>query len=71
MIDVYVRGVEQAEGQLLGQFTPSQVLELPNLFKTFETHVGDDGPAGFSHAQFVSTNGNGCYFEIVVDTVTE
>ena len=71
MIDVYVRSLEQAEGQLLGRFTPSQVLELPNLFKTFEAHVGDNAPAGFSHAQFVSTNGSGCYFEIIVDTEME
>ena len=71
MIDVYVRNIEQVKGQLLGQFTPSQVLELPNLFEMFKTCVDDEGPTSFLAARFVVSDGGDCYFEIIVDTETE
>lgn len=71
MVTVYVREVEQLDAQLLGEFLPSEILCLPNLFKTFETYIWDDddsdtiGPCIFNAAQFIS-NETGTFLEIIV-----
>ena len=73
MIAVYVREVEQLTGQFLGEFLPSEILCLPDLFKTFETHIWDDtdaiGPCIFDAAQFVS-NETGVFLEVIVKVRT-
>ncbi len=69
MISVYVREIEQLAGTFLGRFSASDLRQLPDLFRTFDTHVFDDpdiiGPCTFSAAQFVS-NETGAFFEIII-----
>lgn len=72
MIDVYVREVEQLEGQYLGEFSPADIRQLPDLFKMFDTQIWEDpdgiGPCRFDAGQFVA-NETGVFFEIVVTVI--
>lgn len=65
MIKVYVRN-ESGEKQLLGEFEPVEIPQLPNLFKTFLTRDDVTGDAFLcAQAEFV-IGAEETYFEIVV-----
>ena len=66
MIKVYVRDETGDNSQLLGEFEPVEIPQLPNLFKTFTTRVTKTGDAGQCiQAEFVVDNDE-TFFEIVV-----
>jgi len=65
-IEVRVRNIEDAEATFLGHFAPDQILELPNLFRTFTTYDANCDALGFAAAQFVFAEDGSIYFEIVV-----
>jgi hypothetical protein len=74
MINVYVRESEQLDGQYLGDFSPSDLHQLPDLFKMFDTFIWDDpdsiGPCRFEAGQF-TVNETGVFFEIIVIVTKE
>ncbi len=66
MIKVYVRDRIGENRQLLGEFYPDEIPQLPNLFKTFLTRADTTGETGDCvQAEFVIGN-EGTYFEIVI-----
>ncbi len=68
MIKVYVRDQIGESRQLLGEFEPVEISQLPNLFKTFLTRSNITGETGNCvQAEFVIGD-EGTYFEIVVGT---
>ena len=74
MISVYVREINQEEGNELGEFKPGELKSLVNLFQSYSTFaITIDGRAKFaieckfSSARFVSgPDSDGAYFEIIV-----
>ena len=68
MIKVYVRNQSGENQQLLGEFYPDEISQLPNLFKTFLTRADTTGGTGVCvQAEFVIGD-EATYFEIVIDT---
>ena len=69
MIKVYVRNQSGENQQLLGEFYPDEISQLPNLFKTFLTRATNTtGAKGVCvQAEFVIGH-EATYFEIVIDT---
>ena len=66
MIKVYVRDQVGENQQLLGEFEPGEISQLPNLFKTFVTRAGTTGDVGSCvQAEFVIGDEE-TYFEIVI-----
>ena len=64
MITVYVREIDQTDGQNLGEFTPEQIKPLVETFKWFPTMV-EDRECLYYGAQYVANAGT--YFEIIVE----
>ncbi len=68
MIKVYVRDQIAENRQLLGEFEPVEISQLPTLFKTFLTRSNITGDTGVCvQAEFVIGAGK-TYFEIVIGT---
>jgi hypothetical protein len=66
MIKVYVREDLELKGLFLGEFAPYDLCEMVGRFKEFDTFVmASENLCHFDLAQFVS-DGDSCYFEIVV-----
>jgi len=70
VIAVKVRCLEQEESVLLGLFTPGEVLQIPNLFKTFPSFDFCHSEMYLVAAQFV-IDANDAFFEIVVEEASE
>ena len=65
MIEVRVRCIQQAEATHLGWFTPEEIPQIPNLFKTFPSFDLDRSGMYLDAAQFV-IDVDSVYLEIVV-----
>jgi len=70
MIDVYVREVNDVEGQKLGEFMPEDLPRLIHSFMEYPTYMEDANeeiPAGNEvFGQYVHSASKGVYFEIVL-----
>ena len=66
MITVYVREIDQTDGQNLGEFTPEQIKPLVETFKGFPTMV-EDRECLYYGAQYVAQENAETYFEIIVE----
>jgi len=67
MIEARVRNIDWADALFLGNFSPEQIPQLPNLFQAFPTYDGENSGFRFMMAQFVCGDDDGVYFEIVLE----
>lgn len=73
MIEVRVRHIADGDAQVLGEFSPSEVPAVVDIFKGTQTYSQGDGfeydPASFYCTQFVFSM-DGPFFEIIVGRLT-
>jgi len=69
MITVVVRRAEGGKGVALGEFYPSDIPDLINLARGWQTHI-DGRECLFVDAQFAADE-NGAVFEIIVGSGEE
>ena len=68
MFDVIIRHITESDGRYIGteKFTLEQIIDLIDLFKTYDVIIGESDPEPFLTCQFIFTDSGDQYLEIIV-----
>lgn len=65
MVQVNLRHMDDLTGHELGRFPPSELGALVEAAKRHDAYIDEGDPGTYVDAQFVATEADGVFFEII------